>query len=279
MVWAALLYAIVGTWLTDKIGRPLVGAQLRPAALRGRLPLRPGALPREHRGRGALPRRERTSCAALRDRFANVVRNWWGIMRRQKRLTSFTAGYNQVAIIFPFVVAAPRYFRGEFALGGLMQTASAFGQVQDALSYMVSAYTDIAEWRAVVARLGGFDRALDHVRTEAAVQGIRPRGRRRGRARSGARAPGAPGRPAPRRGRLLRAPPGRDRADQRAVGRRQEHAVPRHRGHLALRPRAGDPARGRAGPLPAAEALPATGHRTRDRELSRRRRTVSRTRR
>jgi len=94
-------------------------------------------------------------------------------MRQQKRLTSFTAGYGQAAIIFPFVVAAPRYFRGEFALGGLMQTASAFGQVQDSLSYIISSYTDIAEWRAVVARLAGFNTALDQVRTEAAIQGIR----------------------------------------------------------------------------------------------------------
>jgi putative ATP-binding cassette transporter len=94
-------------------------------------------------------------------------------MRQQKRLTSFTAGYGQAAIIFPFVVAAPRYFRGEFALGGLMQTASAFGQVQDSLSYIISSYTDIAEWRAVVARLAGFNRALDQVRAEAAIQGIR----------------------------------------------------------------------------------------------------------
>ena len=172
MVWAALLYAIVGTWLTDKIGRPLVAlnfdqqryeADFRFALVRLR----------ENTEGVALYHGEKDELRALRDRFANVVRNWWGIMRRQKRLTSFTAGYNQIAIIFPFVVAAPRYFRGEFALGGLMQTASAFGQVQDALSYMVSAYTDIAEWRAVVARLGGFDRALDHVRTEAAVQGIR----------------------------------------------------------------------------------------------------------
>jgi putative ATP-binding cassette transporter len=71
------------------------------------------------------------------------------------------------------VDAAPRYFRGEVALGGHMQTATAFGQVQDSLSYIVSSYTDIAEWRAVVARLAGFNKALDQVRTEAAVQGIR----------------------------------------------------------------------------------------------------------
>jgi vitamin B12/bleomycin/antimicrobial peptide transport system ATP-binding/permease protein len=172
MVWAALLYAVVGTWLTDWIGRPLVtlnfNQQRYEADFRFSL-----VRFRENAEGVALYHGEPDELRGFRDRFANVVRNWWNIMRRQKRLTFFTAGYGQAAIIFPFVVAAPRYFRGEFALGGLMQTASAFGQVQDSLSYIVSSYTDIAEWRAVVARLGGFNRALDEVRTERAIQGLR----------------------------------------------------------------------------------------------------------
>ena len=172
MVWTALLYAVVGTWLTNLIGRPLI--QLNFNQQRYEADFRYSLVRfRENTEGVALYRGEADELRGFRDRFANVVRNWWGIMRQQKRLTSFTAGYSQVAIIFPFVVAAPRYFRGEFALGGLMQTASAFGQVQDALSYIISSYTDIAEWRAVVARLAGFNKALDQVRTEAAIQGIR----------------------------------------------------------------------------------------------------------
>ena len=172
MVWTALLYAIVGTWLTNLIGRPLI--QLNFNQQRYEADFRYSLVRfRENTEGVALYRGEADELRGFRDRFANVVRNWWGIMRQQKRLTSFTAGYGQAAIIFPFVVAAPRYFRGEFALGGLMQTASAFGQVQDSLSYIISSYTDIAEWRAVVARLVGFNKALDQVRTEAAIQGIR----------------------------------------------------------------------------------------------------------
>jgi putative ATP-binding cassette transporter len=94
-------------------------------------------------------------------------------MRQQKRLTWFTSGYGQAAIIFPFLVAAPRYFRGEIPLGGLMQTSQAFGQVQDSLSFIVTSYTDIAEWRAVILRLLGFEQALGRVRAEAAVEGVR----------------------------------------------------------------------------------------------------------
>jgi putative ATP-binding cassette transporter len=172
LVWAALLYAIVGTWLTDRVGRPLVrlnfGQQGYEADFRFAL-----VRFRENTEGVALYRGEADELRSFRARFRAVVRNWWDIMRQQKRLTGFTAGYTQAAIIFPFVVAAPRYFRGDILLGGLVQTATAFGQVQTALSFIVSSYADIAEWRAAVERLTGFERALDRVRLQAATGGIR----------------------------------------------------------------------------------------------------------
>ena len=93
----------------------------------------------------------------MRDRFGWVIRNWYDIMRRRKRLTFLTAGYSQVALIFPFIVVSPIYFFGSLTLGGLMQIVSAFGQVQSALSFFVSAYTAIADWKAVLNRLSGFE--------------------------------------------------------------------------------------------------------------------------
>jgi putative ATP-binding cassette transporter len=174
MVWAALLYAIVGTWLTNLIGRPLVrlnfDQQRYEADFRFSL-----VRFRENAEGVALYRGEADELRNFRERFGEVVGNWWAIMRRQKRLTWFTAGYGQAAIIFPFVVAAPRYFRGEMQLGGLMQVASAFGQVQDSLSFIISAYTDIAQWRSVVQRLVGFERALARMRADAASDGVRQR--------------------------------------------------------------------------------------------------------
>ena len=170
MVWAALLYAIVGTWLTDWIGRPLV--RLNFDQQRYEADFRFGLVRfRENTEGVALYRGEADELRGFRERFGAVVRNWWDIMRQQKRLTWFTAGYGQAAIIFPFVVAAPRYFRGDIPLGGLVQTATAFGQVQDSLSFIVSSYTDIAEWRSVVERLVGFEHALEHVRIQAATDG------------------------------------------------------------------------------------------------------------
>jgi putative ATP-binding cassette transporter len=170
MVWAALLYAIAGTWLTDWIGRPLVG--LNFDRQRCEADFRFGLVRfRENTEGVALYRGEADEFRGFRERFEAVVMNWWNIMRRQKRLTYFTAGYGQAAWIFPSVMAAPRYFRGELALGGLMQTIGAFSQVQDSLSFFVQSYKQIAEWCSVVERLSGFERALERVRIQAAIGG------------------------------------------------------------------------------------------------------------
>ena len=96
----------------------------------------------------------------LLDRFGRVVANWLLIMQRTKRLTFLTASYSQISVVFPFVVTSPAYFAGAVQLGGLMQTASAFNSVQTALSFFVTAYRQLAEWRAVIARLEGFNIAV-----------------------------------------------------------------------------------------------------------------------
>jgi putative ATP-binding cassette transporter len=169
LVWAALLYALAGTWLTDWIGRPLVrlnfDQQRYEADFRFNL-----VRFRENAEGVALYHGEADELRTFRERFSNIIRNWWGIMRQQKRLTWLTAGYGQAAIIFPIIVVAPRYFRGQILLGGLMQTASAFGQVQDSLSFIVSSYTDIAAWRAVVERLAGFQSAIELAHIQAATK-------------------------------------------------------------------------------------------------------------
>src|SRR3989442_1462461 len=172
MVWVSLLYALGGTWLTDWIGRPLIrlnfDRQRYEADFRFSL-----VRFRENTEGVALYRGEADEFRGFRELFEAVVRNWWGIMRRQKRLTSFTAGYSQGAWIVPSVVAAPRYFRGELGLGGLMQTVGAFNQVQDALSFFVVSYKEIAAWCSVVERLAGFERTLERVHAETEMAGVR----------------------------------------------------------------------------------------------------------
>ena len=102
-------------------------------------------------------------------------------MTRQKKLTFFTASYSQAAVVFPFVMVSPAYFADAIQLGGLMQTANAFGQVQGALSVFVSIYRSLAEWRAVIERLSGFDQAIAaRTRCRGDAAGRRNRARRRG---------------------------------------------------------------------------------------------------
>jgi putative ATP-binding cassette transporter len=176
MVWVAVLYAILGTWVTDWLGRPLVrlnfDRQRYEADFRFSL-----VRFRENTEGVALYRGEADEFRGFRERFEDVVRNWWGIMLRQKRMTYFTSGYGLGAWIVPSIVAAPRYFRGELGLGGLMQTSQAFQQVQDALSFFVQSYKEIAAWCAVVERLAGFERTLDAVHRQAATGLRRVEGR------------------------------------------------------------------------------------------------------
>jgi putative ATP-binding cassette transporter len=173
MVWAAILYAIAGTWLTHWIGRPLV--RLNYDKQRCEADFRFGLVRfRENTEGVALYRGEADELRGFRGRFEAVATNWWDIMRRQKRLTYFTSGYEQAAWIFPSVVAAPRYFTGELTLGGLIQTIGAFSQVQAGLSFFVQSYKQIAEWCSVVERLSGFERTLERVRIQAATgSGVR----------------------------------------------------------------------------------------------------------
>jgi putative ATP-binding cassette transporter len=172
IVWVAVLYAIAGTWLTDWLGRPLV--RLNFDRQRYEADFRFGLVRfRENTEGVALYRGEPDEFRGFRERFEDVVGNWWGIMRRQKRMAYFTNAYGLGAWIVPSIVAAPRYFRGEIGLGGLMQTTQAFQQVQDALSFFIQSYKEIAAWSAVVERLAGFDRALEHVRRQSTESGVR----------------------------------------------------------------------------------------------------------
>jgi len=173
MVWAAVLYAIVGSILTHRVGRPLV--RLHASQQRREADFRFGLVRlRETAEEVALYRGEALEQRGLRVRFARIVDNWWDILRAQKRLTWFTTGYGQAANVFPILVAAPRYFAGAIQLGELMQIASAFGRVQDALSWFVDSYGQLAEWKASVVRVLAFaDGMRGHAAEATRDEGIR----------------------------------------------------------------------------------------------------------
>ena len=159
MFWCALLYAAVGSWLAHLIGRRLIvlsnqqqrfEADLRFSMVRVR----------ENAESIALYNGESNEHKRLSTRFNRVWQNFWTQMKVTKRLTFFTAGYSQIAIIFPFIVAAPRYFAGKIELGELMQINSAFGNVQENFSWFIDAYVTLASWRATCDRLLSFSQAM-----------------------------------------------------------------------------------------------------------------------
>jgi putative ATP-binding cassette transporter len=165
MVFAALIYAVAGTMLTRWIGRPLI--QLTFDQQRYEADFRFSLVRlRENAENVAFYGGEARELDTFLTRFARVVMNWWGIIKRRKKLTWFTTGYSQLAVVFPFVVAAPRYFDKVIQLGGLMQISSAFGQVQESLSFIVTSYTEIAQFQAVVQRLSGFRARMDEIAAE-----------------------------------------------------------------------------------------------------------------
>jgi putative ATP-binding cassette transporter len=169
LVWAALIYAIVGTVLTHLIGWPLVSLNFRQQRFEAdfRFNL---VRTRENSEQISLLHGETAERWRLLHRFGQVVGNFMAIMIRTKKLTFLTQGYAQAAVVFPFIMTAPAYFAGAVQLGGVMQTANAFDKVHEALSFFVRSYRTLAEWRAVVARLDGFNQAAERAQEAASAQ-------------------------------------------------------------------------------------------------------------
>jgi len=163
MVWAALAYAVIGTWLTHLIGRKLVNLSFRQQRVEADFRFSLVRL-RENMEGVALYAGEAREQQGLGRLFTAVRDNWWAIMQRTKLLNALVAGYSQVSVIFPIVVAAPRYFAGTLDLGGLTQTAGAFGSVQGAMSWFVTSYRELASYRATIDRLTLFRGAIDAAR-------------------------------------------------------------------------------------------------------------------
>ena len=167
LVWASFIYALAGTVISHRIGKPLISLnfnqQRYEADFRFNL-----VRVRENSEQIALLHGEAIEGDRLTARFDKVAANWRLIMSLQKRLTFFTAGYTQAAIIFPFVVVSPAYFAGIIQLGGLIQTSAAFATLQVALSFFVNIYPSFAQWHAAIARLDGFERSVGSARPAAA---------------------------------------------------------------------------------------------------------------
>ena len=159
MVWMAVLYCTVGSVIAHYIGRPQIKLNFQQqrveADFRNHL-----VRVREYSESIALDRGEPVERQYLGERFGAVLGNYWQLIKAQKRLIWFTNGFGQAAVVFPFIVAAPRFFSGAIQLGELMQISSAFGRVQDSLSWFVDNYDSLAAWRATTDRITSFEESF-----------------------------------------------------------------------------------------------------------------------
>ena len=167
MVWAAVAYCVIGSVITHYIGRPQIPLNFQQqryeADFRHHL-----VRVREYSEAIALDKGEQVERQHLDTRFSRVLANYLRLIRAQKNLIWFTNFFGQAAVVFPFLVAAPRFFSGAIQLGELMQISSAFGRVQDSLAWFVDNYSSLAAWRATTDRLTSFEESL---RSQSAVQG------------------------------------------------------------------------------------------------------------
>ena len=159
MLWITIIYAGVGTIFAHLVGRRLIGLNFDQQKYEADFRFNMMRV-RENSESIAFYRGEEEEVAGFKDRFSYVVKNFWQLMKATRLLNFYVNGYGQLAVIVPILLAAPKYFSNEIALGGLMQTISAFGRVQDALSYFVESYDSIAQLIAVTRRLSTF---TDHV--------------------------------------------------------------------------------------------------------------------
>ena len=233
MTFVAYIFVIIATVIAFRIGRPLIRLNFLNELFRASFRYALVRL-RDNSENIAFYRGEPIERAALSTRFSAVIGNTWAIVFRNLKFQGFNLVVSQVAVVVPYIIQAPRYFSGAITLGDLTQTATAFGQVSDSLSFFRNAYDDFASYRAVLNRLTGLldadadARALPAVTLESGdgldVRGLTGPAPRR---------PGAhPGpRPAPDRGRQ----PVRDGP----VGQRQDHPAAQPRRPVALRRRDG----------------------------------------
>lgn len=168
MVWMAVLYCLVGSVIAHYIGRPQITLNFKQqryeADFRHHL-----VRVREYSESIALDKGEPVERRHLGGRFGEVLGNYFKLIKAQKRLLWFTVGFGQAATVFPFVVAAPRFFSGAIQLGELIQISNAFGRVQDSLSWFVDNYSTLAAWRATTDRITSFEESFQALQAPEAA--------------------------------------------------------------------------------------------------------------
>jgi ABC-type uncharacterized transport system fused permease/ATPase subunit len=161
MVWAAVLYAGLGSLVSYWVGGSLINRNseryAREADLRFSL-----VRVNEHLDGISLAGGEPDERRRIELHIINVLKATRRIVTGLTNLTWVTAGFGWVTIVAPILVAAPIYFAGKISFGGLMMAAAAFTQAQSSLRWFVDNFSTIADWRATLLRVASFRYALTH---------------------------------------------------------------------------------------------------------------------
>lgn len=168
LVWAAIIYAGMGTYWTVKMGRPLVKMDFDQQRYEADFRFSLMRL-RENAESIALYGGENQEKWNCREKFGEIIGNYLKIIVVRRKLMWLTTGYTQVSAIFASLVAAPRYFSGHIHLGQMFQIVDAYHHVQTGFSFVVDSFTRIAHWRAVVNRLTHFLVSMEMVRTQPEI--------------------------------------------------------------------------------------------------------------
>jgi len=159
MLWAAMLYAGVGSLLSYWVGGSLIvrNAQryAREAELRSTL-----VRINEHLDGISLAAGEADELRRAQMNLADVLAAAQRLVTGLTNLTWVTAGFGWITLVAPILVAVPLYFAGKISFGGLMMAAAAFTQAQSSLRWFVDNFSLIADWRATLLRVASFRQAL-----------------------------------------------------------------------------------------------------------------------
>ncbi|TDN67790.1 ABC transporter ATP-binding protein/permease [Paraburkholderia sp. BL10I2N1] len=170
MVWAALIYAAAGSYVTHKVNHPLVSINYQQQRVEADFRFSLIRI-RENADQIALYQGEPAEERALKGVFGHIRDNWRLVMRFTRRFNIVVISYSQLAIVFPYIAAAPKYFSKSISLGVYQQVTGAFGTVSDSFSWFINNYDSLAEWRATVNRLREFHRVMGDQHLRESVSG------------------------------------------------------------------------------------------------------------
>jgi vitamin B12/bleomycin/antimicrobial peptide transport system ATP-binding/permease protein len=163
-----IAYVLAATVVAFVIGRPLIELsylnELRNAGFRYAL-----VRVRDASAAIGLYGGENVERRLLGGQLSKVMANYGNWLNRMVRFTGWNMTVSQAINPLPYVVQAPRLFAGQISFGDVIQSATAFATIHNALSFFREAYDEFASYRAAVIRLDGLVEENSRARTFSQV--------------------------------------------------------------------------------------------------------------